>query len=168
MPTMTDANPCMESNTPWRPSPFWEVLTSAASSRWSGQIEAMDDEGNAGLVVFHQGRIAWAVSRHQTEHLGAFLARLGKLNQEQLKSAQACYQEEGGRRKLGAILEQDHRVDRPVLRHCLRMHTRRAVDSLACRPRLTLLSSSGGPRVLEDELTFPLEDFLPTLLPGQA
>jgi len=164
----TDAHTCIESSGPWLPTSFWEVLSTAASSGWSGQIEALDEDGKAGLVVFHQGRIAWAVSRHQTEHLGAFLARLGKLSHEQLKAAQACYRAEGGRRKLGAILEQDHRVDRPVLRHCLRLHTRRAVDSLACRPQLTLLSSSVGPRVLEDELTFPLEDFLPSLPPARA
>ena len=159
---------CADSSHAWRPTPFWEVLTSAASSGWSGQIEALDRDGQAGLVVFHQGRIAWAVSRHQTEHLGAFLARLGKLDQDQLSAARARYQAEGGRRKLGAILEQDHRLDRPVLRHCLRLHTRRAVDSLACRPGLTLMSSSGGPSVQEDELTFPLEDFLPSLPPAEA
>lgn len=158
-----DTQTCTGTGGPWRPTPFWDVLNSAAASGWSGQIEALDEDGQAGLVVFHQGRIAWAVSRHQTEHLGAFLTRIGKLDPEQLKTAQARYRTEGGRRKLGAILEQDHRVDRPVLRHCLRMHTRRAVDSLACRPALTLLSSSGGPRVTEDELTFPLEDFLPSL-----
>ncbi|MBN2497795.1 MAG: hypothetical protein JXR96_24585 [Deltaproteobacteria bacterium] len=150
---------------PGRPTTFWDVLHSAAASGWSGQIEALDEQGEAGLVVFHQGRIAWAVSRHQTENLGAFLARIGKLAPEQIRAAQAKYRAEGGRRKLGAILEQDHRLERPVLRHCLRLHTRRAVDSLACRPRLTLQSGT-GPRVVEDELTFPLEDFLPSVPPG--
>lgn len=146
----------------WASRPFWNALASAAGSGWSGRIEALGPEGPSGMVVFHKGRVAWAVCKGQREDLGRYLWRLGKLSPEALKAAQARYRAEGGQRKLGAILEQDHQLDRPVLRHCLRLHTRQAVDALAQLPECTLLSSGDLPRVRDDELTFPIEDFLPS------
>lgn len=150
----------------WKLKSFWNVLSSAAGSGWSGQIEARDSKGPAGAIIFYQGRIAWAVSRRQSEDLGAFLWRLGKVSPAALQRAKACFHAEGGKRKLGAILEQDHNLERPVLRHCLRLHTQLAVDSLATLEDLTLLSNGGQMNVSDDELTFDIQDFLPSIPPS--
>ncbi|MFO0584374.1 MAG: hypothetical protein U0229_19025 [Anaeromyxobacter sp.] len=112
-----------------------------------------------GCVMMLRGKIAWAVSSEQPVMLGDFLVRSGHLDREQFSRAQAAFRAAGGRKKLGAVLEELGLISRPALRRCLLLHTQEALTSLLSHRDLDV-SSSPTPQQEDDALLFSLEEVL--------
>lgn len=135
-----------------------DVLRDASAIGFSGRVAVIQDGTSVGTVVFQKGRVAWAVARNQSEDLGTFLLRIGKLTSEQLARVRARYGESGGQVKIGALLEQEGFLRRSVLRRCLLLHARRAIASLTAVPaRPWILDST---LAADEDLTFLLDDVL--------
>jgi len=148
------------------PAALRDSLTDHASGERSAQLTIRASGHPLGCVVLHRGRIAWAVCRQQTETLGAYLRRLGKVNQAQLEDVGRQYAACQGRRKLGALLEESGYIKRPVLRRCLLLHTRMALAGFARQGELEVIDGR-GPVVEDEELTFSLEEIMDTRLNRQ-
>jgi len=97
---------------------------------WSGTIDVKQAELLLGQVVMAQGKIAWATSNRQTENLASLVWRLSYISVEQLSTVSKLYYRHKGKRKIGAILEQEGLMSRPVLRRCLMLHIRFALANL--------------------------------------
>jgi predicted regulator of Ras-like GTPase activity (Roadblock/LC7/MglB family) len=141
--------------------PLGEQIRWARRHTFCGQLTVRRAGEALGLVVFHQGRVAWAVCRRQPETLGRFLRRLGRVTREQLDEVQQRYEACGRRRKIGALLEEAGMIRRPVLRRCLLLHTRMALESLLEPPGGEAIAHPGHLEV-DPEMTFSLEELMPT------
>ncbi len=120
--------------------------------------------GNAlGFIVFHRGRVAWAICHDQSETLGKFLQRIGRVTRDQLDRL-ICPSNErqlrDGRKKIGELLEEAGVIERPVLRRCLLLHTRRAMEKILAAPgaEAKVMSKTF---VVDEKMTFPLEELMP-------
>lgn len=109
---------------------LWKTLQEAVPAGWTGIIKVTRNEKILGSVVIKNGYIAWAVSREQNTSLGEVLSRIGLLSDEDVMEAQQEYINNKGKKKLGAILEEKGLIQRPVLRRCLLLHTRSALEEL--------------------------------------
>ncbi len=109
---------------------LWEALQEAVPAAWTGVIKVTRDQKILGSVVMKNGYVAWAVSRDQNTSLGEVLSRIGLLSDEDVMEAQQEYINNKGKKKLGAILEEKGLIQRPVLRRCLLLHTRSALEEL--------------------------------------
>jgi predicted regulator of Ras-like GTPase activity (Roadblock/LC7/MglB family) len=135
-------------------------LLAAARDGFSGKLTVTSETAHLGLVVFHRGRIGWAVSREQPEDLGTFIWRLGRITKDQLQPIRQRYDEHGGKKKLGELLEEAGLIRRPVLRRCLLLHARRALSALIRQVGATGARCEEAVRV-DPEMTFALEELLP-------
>ena len=113
-----------------------------------------------GTVVLVGGRVAWAVSPDQGEDLGTYLWRLGKVSRQQLRSVRRRYTELGGRRKVGALFEEEGILGRSILRRCLLLHTRRAIQ-VALREKQALATWREGRLSADERLTFDYREVMP-------
>ncbi len=109
---------------------LWKALQEAVPSGWTGVIKITRNDNILGSVVMKNGYIAWAVCREQNTSLGEVLSRIGLLSDEDVMEAQQEYIKNKGSKKLGAILEEKGLIQRPVLRRCLLLHTRSALEEL--------------------------------------
>lgn len=141
--------------------PITACLRLAIERLWSGRIEMLVDEQAIGQLVFVNGRIAWATAKGQSETLGTFLWRLGRLTREQLGLIQRRYKEAGGGKRLGALLEESGFMTRPMLRRALLLHTRSAVDRLMRTPGV-LGTMRAGDFAAEESILFGPEEVLPS------
>jgi hypothetical protein len=105
-------------------------LKTAVEEIWSGAVRISDRGESIGEVVFSEGRIAWATCRGHPETLGVFLWRLGRLSHDELERLRGAFEAHRGQKKLGALAEELGLVSRPVLRRCLMLHTRSAINAL--------------------------------------
>jgi len=138
------------------------ALRSAEKDHWTGELRAEGKEHLEGIVVFNEGRVAWAVCSAQHEDLGTFLWRLGRITREQLVEIRKQYQANDGSKKLGALLEEAGLIRRTVLERCLLLHTRMALTTLTKTNGLRWQRTRGHLR-LEDDVGFSLDDLLPEL-----
>jgi predicted regulator of Ras-like GTPase activity (Roadblock/LC7/MglB family) len=138
-----------------------EILIDAVEQLWTGQIDVYDHKGALGEVILEQGRVAWARCRAQDENLADLLWRLGRISRGQLTQVRQIFNDNGGGRRLGSILEEQGFMSRPVLRRCLLLHTRNAIERLISTPdsRARLKIKGNGLTSLTDEqiLFGPLE-----------
>lgn len=79
------------------------LLKVVESSRKSGVLEISWQDREARLFL-QEGRLVRAESNRNHDGIGTLLVRSGILREEQLEQALALQREEGGRRRLGAIL----------------------------------------------------------------
>lgn len=140
-------------------APLLEGLKEVSENAWSGLLRVYSAENQVGVIVLNEGRIAWAVSEDQTENLGSFLYRLGKISKQQLTFAEELYRQRGKTQKLGTILEELDLVSPEVLRQCLLLHIRHAIFHLLADPRLTV-EVSGGELTVEENTTFTIGEIL--------
>lgn len=142
-------------------SAFVQIFKRAAAERWSGKLELVSPDGEeAGAAVFWEGRLAWATSRTQTETLGSFLRRLGQVTSDDLDIVQVLFEEHGGEKKLGHIMEETGIIPRRALRRCLRLHLRLAVASLL-GPSCSVSSVHAGTFCGEDDISFDVQEIIP-------
>jgi predicted regulator of Ras-like GTPase activity (Roadblock/LC7/MglB family) len=137
-----------------------DCLLRAIQSLWSGCIEVSRGEESIGQIVLSEGRIAWAICRGQSETLGIFLWRLGRISQEQLAQVQVIYRQNQGKKKLGAILEESGFMSRPVLRRCLLLHTRSAIEGILSFPDAQA-KMIDGPQKIDEQILFGPDEVLP-------
>jgi len=136
-----------------------DLLRLAAASNRSLAFNLHRGGKPFGCVMMVRGKVAWAVSSEQPIMLGDFLVRLGHITREQFGQATAAFRAAGGRKKLGAVLEELGFLSRPMLRRCLLLHTQEAVRSLLAHPDLEI-ASSPTPQQEDDALLFTLEELL--------
>lgn len=137
-----------------------EHLMRAVRDLASGRITLTDQREELGQMVLHEGRIAWATCRGQSETLGVFLWRLGRISREQLAHVQGLYQEHKGSRKLASLLEESGFMSRPVLRRCLLLHARSAIGRLLSFPNAQASWVPGSPAA-DEAFLFDPEEVLP-------
>lgn len=140
-----------------------EPLFQKISDVWSGRIEVHSEDRVIGEVVLSQGRIAWATISGQSETLGVLLWRLGRLSREQLIQVQEDYQRYAGGKKLGAILEESGFMRRPVLRRCIMLHTRSALERLMSTPGIEI-AFVDGEHDADEQILFGPEEVLPSVV----
>jgi predicted regulator of Ras-like GTPase activity (Roadblock/LC7/MglB family) len=130
-----------------------------SADSFCGQLLVYLEEDHVGTIVFHHGSIAWAVSKSQSENLGTFLQRLGHVSKQQLLETQKTYTKRNGKRKFGKLLEDAGLISKPVLRRCLLLHTKRALQALqAILATKTVIKE--GALVVEEDMTFSLEELM--------
>lgn len=114
-----------------------ECLLRGIQLGWSGCIEVTGHDAAPapmGQIVLMEGRVAWATCQSQTETLGVFLWRLGRISRPQLTTIRRVYKQHQGQRKLGAIVEELGFMSQPMLRRCLMLHIRSALEMLLALP----------------------------------
>lgn len=138
-------------------------IEQAIEQVWSGRLEVDSDSRQEGQIVFCHGRIAWATCAGQSESLGTFLWRLGRISREQLLLARTEYAKHGGKKRLGAILEEARLMSRPVLRRCLMLHTRCALNDLSdiAQTGPVRVTPREGDFAGDEAILFAPEDVLP-------
>ncbi len=132
----------------------------AAWEQWSGAIVVRQRDRALGEVVMAQGKVAWAACKDQSENLGSLLCRFGHISAAELATANRLYQQEHGKKKLGAILEERGLMARPVLRRCLMLHIRFAFTSLLSY-RESLVDPCPGTLAIDEQHLFLPEEVLP-------
>ncbi len=135
-------------------------LAAACSQGYSGQVVVLSGDQRKGMLVLHQGRVAWAIHQAQQENLGTFLRRLGRVTRQQLQTVQVQYSQHGGKKKIGELLEEAGIIRRPVLRRCLLLHTRSALQGLLREPQLRIEQHPVALTV-DAEMTFSMEELMP-------
>jgi predicted regulator of Ras-like GTPase activity (Roadblock/LC7/MglB family) len=136
------------------------LLLRAIEELWSGSLDVRRGDQPLGQIVFCCGKIAWATCRGQSETLGVFLWRLGRITRDQLAQVQQIFKEHKGQKKLGAILEETGMLSRAVLRRCLLLHTRSAVEGLLAWPDACATMSLSAPRT-DEKILFGAQEVLP-------
>ena len=137
-------------------------LSRAIEEIWSGSLEVLDEAGQPlGQVVLSYGKIAWAMCRGQSENLGVFLWRLGRITKDQLAQVQQLFRENKGKKKLGAILEESGILSRSVLRRCLLLHTRSALEALLAHGNARTRMWLSAPRA-DEHILFEPREVLPS------
>jgi len=135
---------------------LWQAIQTLAT----GRVEVLNGQSLEGTILLKDGRIAWATCKGQTETLGVFLWRLGRVSRRQLAEASIQYKENSGKKKLGTILQEMNLMDPPTLRRCLMLHTRSAVQLLLAQrdleARFVELDSE-----VDEKILFGPEEVLP-------
>jgi hypothetical protein len=138
-----------------------ECLVLAIRLEWSGCIQVYENGERVGQIMLGRGRIAWAIFRGQSESLGMFLWRLGRITREQLDNVTAIYRRHDGKKKLGAILEESGFMSRPVLQRCLLLHIRSALDGLLTNDEHKSSEMAKGPEMDDEPFMFTPSEVLP-------
>ncbi len=115
---------------PLRDEPLIAELRLASAARYGGGICVEVEGAPVGRVVCVEGKVAWATCRSQPEDLGGYLWRLGHLTRTQLDLVQSAFRAHQGRKSLGTLLEELGFMSRGVLRRCLLLHIRSAIEAL--------------------------------------
>ncbi len=139
--------------------PVADALASAAERQWSGVLRAMRAKEQVGMIVVRDGRIAWAVSKNQTENFAFFLEQIGQVPKDRLKEIVQKHSAPGKSKKLGALLEEAGLITHATLRKCLLAHIRSALSSLMSDPMM-VIQASKGEMAVDASLTFPLSEAL--------
>lgn len=140
--------------------PFPVALKNASQVRWSGILRAVRDAEQVGVVVMHDGHIAWAVSNMQTENFGSLLERVGMVPKEKLDEVVSKYRSLGKTGKLDVLLEETGLITHAALRECLMAHVRAAISSMLDDPRI-LLEARNDEMSIDAGMMFLLSEVYP-------
>jgi hypothetical protein len=143
--------------------PFIESLHTAAQSRWSGMLRARRADKQVGVVVMHDGHVAWAVSSGLSEDFSSVLERIGLVSREKLTAANHALQTHrslGKTMSLGALLVAECLISPSVLRTCFKTQVSAALASLVETPLLSLHPEDERLSV-DTSLLFHLNEVLP-------
>lgn len=142
-----------------------DALKHAAVSKWSGMLRARVAGEQIGVIVMHDGQVAWAASRNQAEDFSSVLERVGLVSREALATANHALRNHrslGKTADLGALLAEECLISPDLLRRCFRTHMSAAISSLAETPRLSLQAEDETVSV-DASLLFDLNELLPTV-----
>ena len=148
--------------------PFVDFLKNAAGMKWSGKVRAKRDGDQVGVVVMHDGCVAWAVSSGQTENFSSVLERIGLVSMEKLMAANHVLRNNrtlGKTTNLGALLVEECLISPIVLRTCFKTHVSAAIASLVEMPFLSLQANDEIMSV-DTSLLFKLGEVLPDVEQG--
>ncbi|MBI5509669.1 MAG: hypothetical protein HY903_13025 [Deltaproteobacteria bacterium] len=138
-----------------------DVIRTASQGRWDGCIRVTQESTCVGQIFVQNGKVAWAVSKHQPENLGSFLWRLGYVTDTQLEVIRTIYAAGHGQKKLGAIVEECGFIARPLLRRGILLHTRAAIRAMST-VKEAQVSLVPGNFVADEEVLFEVAEILPT------
>jgi hypothetical protein len=134
-------------------------MRKAVERKWGGILRATTNEEQIGSVFMHEGNVAWAVSKNQSENFSTFLERTGLIPKEKLSEIVRRYKALGKARKLGELLEEEGLISHDRLRECLGAHIRAALKSLMDDPSVTI-EASHGEMMVDSKLMFDLNELL--------
>lgn len=140
---------------------LFEALSAAADERWSGDLGVSARGEPLGNVRIAAGKIAWAQAVDQTENLGSFLWRIGRITREQLERVRKLHNKYGGAKQLATIMDEEGMIARPVLRHCLKLHIEFALTSLFSRGAVDVARTELADAGAEQPFVFEPEEVLP-------
>jgi hypothetical protein len=140
--------------------PLLYTLKEAEDTSWTGIFKVLKDSDQIGVVVMHEGRMAWASSTRQTENLGSFLEKIGMIPKERQKEIVDQVKALGKTKELGALLEETGLISSSKLRECIRMQIRTAVDSLIAAENIEIISEECEINVNPD-FVFRMNEALP-------
>ncbi len=144
----------------WVESALGRELRSLCAASRSGRVVVHERGEVRGQVVVLNGQVGWAVAINQAQDLGCFLQRLGKVSRGDLAAVRRRFQELGGRRKFGALLEEAGLIKRPVLRRCLMLHTRAALANLLDGVQEATVDVEPVQLEADSEMTFALGEIM--------
>lgn len=136
-----------------------DALASAVANQWSGILRAMIANEQRGMIVLCNGRIAWAVSKNQTEDFPYFLEQIGRVPPDRLREIVQQQSAPGKSKKVGLILEEAGLITHATFRECLLAHIRSAIASLLDVP-LMQAQTSKTEIVADISFTFSLPETL--------
>lgn len=145
-----------------------DFLKKAAGLGWSGMLRANRAGKRVGVVVMHNGRVAWAASEGMAEDFSSVLERVGLVSRDKLIAAAHTLQNHRRTEKIGsleALLVEECLVSVAVLRTCFKTHVKAAVASLVATPRLAL-QADNETIAIDENLVFDLSDVLSGPEPG--
>ncbi len=148
--------------------PVVDFLKNAAGLSWSGMLRANLAGKRVGVVVMHQGRVAWAVSDSLAEDFSSVLERVGLVSRDKLMAANHALQSQrsqGNKLSLGALLVEECLISTTLLRTCFKTHVTAAIASLVETPLLSLQAENETVAV-DTDLLFHLGEVLPGTGPG--
>jgi hypothetical protein len=143
--------------------PVVDFLKNAAGLKWSGMLRAKRAGQQVGVVVMHDGRVAWAVSSGQVEDFSSVLERVGLVSRDKLTAANHAlqrYRSQGKTMSLGALLVEECLISPSILHTCFKTHVTAAIASLMKTPLLSLQAENEKLSV-DASLLFNLNEVLP-------
>lgn len=143
--------------------PLADFLNNAAGLKWSGMLRAIRTGEQVGVVVMHDGHVAWAVSSAQAEDFGSVMERVGLVSRDKLTAANQAlltHRSRGDTVSLGDLLVEECLISAPVLRTCFKTHVSAAIASLAEMPLLSLQAEDKRLAV-DASLLFSLSEVFP-------
>ncbi len=136
------------------------TLKEAENRRWTGLLKVLKDPDQIGLVVMHEGKMAWASSTRQTENFGSFLEKIGMIPKGRQKEIIDQFRTLGKAKELGALLEEAGLLSRSTLRKCLEKQIQEAVNCLLEIENIEIKRMECKINVYAD-LLFQLNEVLP-------
>jgi hypothetical protein len=139
-----------------------DSLKKAEQLKWSGMLRAKRADEQVGVVVMHDGHVAWAVSSGLSEDFSSVLERIGLVSREKLSAANHALQTHrslGKTMSLGALLVEECLISPSVLRTCFKTQVSAALASLVKTPLLSLHPEDERLSV-DASLLFPLDEVL--------
>lgn len=143
-------------------SPLLNTLKNAENCRYTGIYKFFEDSEQIGVVVMHDGRVAWATSSRQIENFGSFLETIGMISKERQKEIIDQFKTLGKTRELGEVLEETGQISRETLRKCLKKQIQSALDSLIGTEKAIIRSTECEININTD-LLFSLDEILPSI-----
>jgi len=140
-----------------------DSLKNAVQLKWSGLLRATLAGARVGVIVMHDGQVAWAASATQSEDFSAVLERIGLVSRDKLAAANQVLQQqrsEGKTTHLGTLLAEECLISPSLLRSCFKTHVSAAITSLAAAPLLSLQAEPETVSV-DSSLLFDLAELLP-------
>ncbi|MGB9080038.1 MAG: hypothetical protein WCD00_01985 [Desulfuromonadaceae bacterium] len=140
-----------------------DSLKNAAGSKWSGMLRAELAGEQVGVIVMHDGRVAWAVSNGQAENFSSVLERVGLVSRDKLRGANQVlrnYRSLSKTTGLGALLAEECLISPSVLRSCFKTYMSAAIVSMAGTPLLSMQAEDEIVSV-DASLLFDLDELLP-------
>lgn len=141
--------------------PLVSALKKAAETGWGGYLRIVRDAEQIGSVFMHDGNVAWAVSKFQSENFGSYLERIGLVPKEQHFEIVEKFKQLGKTKKFGALFEEAGLITHEKLRECLVAHIRNALSSLTGDSRIVVNAKCGEMNV-DSNLLFQLDELLPS------
>lgn len=141
--------------------PLLHTLKEAESRGATEIIKVFEGSQQIGLVVLHDGRMAWATGTRQRENFSSFLEKIGMITKERQKEIFGKFKSLGGPRELEEMLEETGLISRSTLRDCLKKQIQSALDSLIGTENVIIESMHSEINV-NFNLLFHLNEVLPT------
>lgn len=144
-------------------NPLTYTLRNAEKSKYTGIFKVFEDSEQIGVVVMHDGQLAWATSSRQNENFGSFLETIGMISKERQKEIIDQFKTLGKTRELREVLEETGQISRETLRKCLKMQIQSALDSLIGNEKVVIRSMECEINVNMD-LLFLLDEVFPNFV----
>lgn len=143
---------------------FAEQIMAAANEAWSGHFRGNVAGQIACFGIMDHGRLAWAVAKGQQADVGRLLTSMAKVPAPAVEQARAAYQKSDRKKCFPAVLHETGIAPLPVLRRCLQLHNRAALQTAVTTPDLTV-DMHEARVAMDPDILFSLVDLMPQIEP---